>query len=874
MKNITRKIVALLASAVTTVTTLSANYSEVFAETTQETAVSSADSDYEVKSGGLLGNLMPDEFKSLAEENEEKENSDYAVYKLEYDNDMKNIIISYSAKQDCKIFIGFYNDEGTQLYTSVTADVPEGTNAQMAVERPDSLPDYYMIKAFMVGQFNNPVSKSCTYDKCTKAIQDILSKTIDDLEEECKEGKVIQFSENDKESFIVTKDAYVTIYSDDTKDTFIEQREDDKYVFKNYDKVKNLSEGQTVLVCTPKEMLLFVVDTIDIQNGELIITKKPVNLEDIVSLIRFDTDNYANEPVVECNVKKDSIFEDYEILDYNSSNKKENGISRSPAPNFEKQLPTVSKRIVFNLPKRYELPENTTESTELKLEVGGFVEVGVELDMSVYYSDEVCSVRGTFDEYFKIGIEGEASINQDLAKIEIYLFPISFSVTLQLHLRVKGEANFTISKTYDIEVIDNEVNCTPRKTEPSLNGEVTLEISLGLDIGINFLSSHVLHIGIEPEFGIKFLFSDSSKENNDYTHHDCVNCYSWTKSNIFRISFYLSVMGIEVWRDKGADDKIGYESEREIDKSEILHRSDGNWLLGPCENISHKIIVHVKEESRDSNGELITKPSVKAKLYSGEYVVDDLKFKDKEAKDILTNDDGEAELWIKDKLLTDEDYCITIKTADNKVGMVRVGESWDPTLNQANEFNVVIKEDAVTVDPDGGLEYPKRGNCGVERTTLLGEIKYDRVEYFYWADGICEIQGTGTLDCGKLSYDLEKLGVKTLDKLVIYSGVNLADDETATYINREIKIKEIDFYGCHDGTLVSTFGSRNELKKVDLSWFDRIGDSAFLGCQGLETILWYDSLKEIGEKAFMGNSSLKKIVFPKTLKTIDDEAFN
>ena len=50
-----KKIIALLASAVTAVTTLSASYSAVFAETQQESAASSAESDYEIKSGHVSG---------------------------------------------------------------------------------------------------------------------------------------------------------------------------------------------------------------------------------------------------------------------------------------------------------------------------------------------------------------------------------------------------------------------------------------------------------------------------------------------------------------------------------------------------------------------------------------------------------------------------------------------------------------------------------------------------------------------------------------------------------------------------------------------------------------------------------------------------
>ena len=386
MKNITRKIVALLASAVTTVTTLSANYSEVFAETTQETAVSSADSDYEVKSGGLLGNLMPDEFKSLAEENEEKENSDYAVYKLEYDNDMKNIIISYSAKQDCKIFIGFYNDEGTQLYTSVTADVPEGTNAQMAVERPDSLPDYYLIKAFMVGQFNNPVSKSCTYDKCTKAVQDILAKKPEDFDEK----KVVLFNETDDFNFIVTKNECVKIYSDDTKDTIIENNDPDTYKFENINAIKNIKEGQDVLLYTINDIDLFRVESISIDGTNATIKKQVLGKEELVEFVKFDSSEYRGKINSSYTEKDAEYVESCEILSNRTSQSEvnENGISRKPAPSELKGI--VLPQTPLSDSFRFDLKSGVkSEDGKTNISVGSYIKIDVKLNIEVFLREQL-----------------------------------------------------------------------------------------------------------------------------------------------------------------------------------------------------------------------------------------------------------------------------------------------------------------------------------------------------------------------------------------------------------------------------------------------------------------------------------------------------
>ena len=100
----------------------------------------------------------------------------------------------------------------------------------------------------------------------------------------------------------------------------------------------------------------------------------------------------------------------------------------------------------------------------------------------------------------------------------------------------------------------------------------------------------------------------------------------------------------------------------------------------------------------------------------------------------------------------------SISFAENKIGMVRVGKKWNPTLNKANEFNVVIKEDAVTIDSDKGLEYPKKGKCGIKRENLFGETVFDDVEYQYYADGDCYVYGNGVCNIYMIEEALPKQG--------------------------------------------------------------------------------------------------------------------
>ena len=52
-----------------------------------------------------------------------------------------------------------------------------------------------------------------------------------------------------------------------------------------------------------------------------------------------------------------------------------------------------------------------------------------------------------------------------------------------------------------------------------------------------------------------------------------------------------------------------------------------------------------------------------------------------------------------------------------------------------------------------------------------------------------------------------------------------------------------------------------------------IGENAFKGCKGLETITIHDGVEYIGEYAFFDCTDLKSIVIPASVEEIDDNAF-
>ena len=118
-----KRMVSFLTSAVMTISALSFSGFSANAETNDSQQQTSDIRDSEVQYGGILGSMLSDEINESVESKQEAESLDYTVYKISHDPDTAYVGVDYKAKNDCTLFVGFYNDEGTELLSSVTKEL-------------------------------------------------------------------------------------------------------------------------------------------------------------------------------------------------------------------------------------------------------------------------------------------------------------------------------------------------------------------------------------------------------------------------------------------------------------------------------------------------------------------------------------------------------------------------------------------------------------------------------------------------------------------------------------------------------------------------------------------------------------------------------
>ena len=194
MKTKFTKVVSFFMSAIMTVSALSLSGFSTNAETSESTEQT------ELQNDDMFDSMMLDEFNESIQNNVDDVSQDYVIYDFYHDFSNKSVAVKYCAKNDCTLFVGFYNDEGTELISSATSELKADNNGYAELVINESLPEHYLIKAFLIGkELLNPMSKPYIYNQCTSKMQEILKTTISDFTDE---ERVISFGSTNNNFFV------------------------------------------------------------------------------------------------------------------------------------------------------------------------------------------------------------------------------------------------------------------------------------------------------------------------------------------------------------------------------------------------------------------------------------------------------------------------------------------------------------------------------------------------------------------------------------------------------------------------------------------------------------------------------------------------
>lgn len=925
MKKTLTKAISLLMSAVMTISALSlANFSS-FAETDSSTEQTIGNQDSDIKYGGLFGSMISDEINDSVQNNQEAANMDYTVYKIYHDPEAACVGVDYKAKTDCMLFVGFYNDEGTELITSITNDLTATDKGYVEMYATEALPDHYLIKAFIVNkEILNPLSKPCTYDKYTKQMQEILAKTTEDFEEE----NVVNLDNNDENNFVVLQDDVIDITPTETSDIYKGEDENGNYIFENAVEIAKLKKGDKVFVRSKPDMVAFIVDKIEIDdNNRVVIYHGESGIEDFIAFIKIDSNDYSGE----------SLLDEYEFENENvtyegrknasaelSQDSKTEDALNIPAPKAkpkELKSPTLIDQFKYNLYK----PDVQSDGN---VKLTGSVILGLSIDLTLYYEvfpSPFLSIDCTAKEQFECNFSLAVSHTFKFGCIPVFSIGV-VSICLQPSITISatGKLYATFYKTRNFSFIPG-IGITHSETDPvmtKIDGKVLVDFKITANVTACLLCFNI--VKFSPYIGIKFdihrtdpLFDFTYEypaqslnydlksgitfvpyKTEDARKHNCDYCYTCDISIYFGISITVDIFKLK---------KVKWDILRIDKKLGSFHFNENGFASGKCNNYSRMIGIKAVDS--------VTKEPISGagiNYFTGltyEPLVTEKNIQ------YTTDSTGQTSFYVPETLLTKKTFYISVCTDSGDIGIVNIGYKWqwdpEPKTMPVYTVYVVRKETALkdSEDKDKDKDKDKEGEDDDESKDLCiktgpcgwtteNGIDIPTVFYVIYPDennpgsyeDVCYIVGKGAFTAYKaipqwikkvvfISRDLEfssgAIGHNTFE-IIDLSGMYLKPSHNYipfNYFNRCPNLSEVIFPPMLSSIEAEAFEGCTNLKHINLpAPLTNIGANAFDNC-GFEEFTCPPNLKTIQYGAFVSCKNLKEVKFNPNLEYIGADAF-
>ena len=279
-----KRILSFLTSAVMsltmTVSMLPANAEEGSDLTTDTTK------DVQYTAESSLGALLLDETQTAQED---AFDGSCGITDVTVENGTASV--SYYVNTACELVVGFYSDDESQMYASVSEHVtpPEentGGNALAEFTLPDEVPEYYLVKAFLVAEDLSPLCTAYSTNLYTEEITRIRNATAADYDADL----VVQLDEKTDTNFMVLSDSTVQIPYNGTSNLLSSYDEQTGvYTFTAIDSsISSLKAGDVVYYDYDGQQLVFTVASITIDGTSAVIASGDMELTDAFSLVKIE----------------------------------------------------------------------------------------------------------------------------------------------------------------------------------------------------------------------------------------------------------------------------------------------------------------------------------------------------------------------------------------------------------------------------------------------------------------------------------------------------------------------------------------------------------------------------------------------------------
>lgn len=526
-----------------------------------------------------LGTMLANE---IADKNEETEdNNGYNVFSVAVSGN--NAVVSFETVTDATLLVAIYNESCDTLIATGTTEVTNGETEKNVILDTNDMPQYFYVKGYLIDTTTNkPLCTAYSSPMYTKDMQEFLSKTTDDFEE----NKVLNFDNDDNNNFAVYKDEVKLV--DESGETNKVTKSDDTtktYVIENIDdSISSLSEGDIFSYdYSNGDALIVKVANIAIDGTTATITDEDANLDDVFDYVKIDSTAKKSDFTYD----ESTVGEGVSILSEQKSRK-----SRAI---------DISGSASWSVPFSVSYVDNGVN-------VKGSLTYGSSVYVKVYLSIQYQYLELKVDQTLKLDL----SVSTNLFESSIDLFEFGVSpiagvyVTVTPALVIEGSINCSISatmKTTNGFSVSNTEGYKDLTTNPKL--ETKLDFSGSVFIGAKAtLKIRVLGSLVEGGFTLKNGVDisgtfDDTKDSSSKKH----NCSACIKGDIYKKiggSIYIKFLN-----SKNLKFELSLNVKTKI--SDFYYSLDHQTFdFTTCPYVSYKVNIIVK----NSNGSFVSGASV------------------------------------------------------------------------------------------------------------------------------------------------------------------------------------------------------------------------------------------------------------------------
>ena len=596
-----KKIIAVFLVALTVFSVVPFS---AFAAGTESYKTETQETDYSSDNvlGGIIANAMND-----SETEKEFNNNCFiqsvALFRYEAE-------VELSAQDNSTVVVAVYDEESKKMVTSGKTSVDSLSEVVSVTLAECEMPEYFVIKAFLLDEENKPLCENYENRENTKAFAEFFAKTIYDFDEE----KVINLDASDESNFAVIADDATISQQTETENILVTNNYDEGiYVFENADEViSHLSENDVLYFVygdAQDDYIITKVGSVKNDNGTVTVTAADeFEISDFFSYIKIDsTKQQAASPQTFALARgfddengDEDVTKQYSIEAFSVQFK--NGDKKDP-----------DKEIIVDSDIDYDITVNCYSSF-LKNYVKFYYDIRL-LGKDAYEFEY--KITASFNFSLEIDAYGEISIIfyglKDKAIPILPALDITVTIKLKISFSVHAAATGTIGvemtrgiqRSYDKRKNIDVTKKIEPETKPYIRytGSISLELAVepAIEAGFRILKVFSAKIGVEGKIAyVLTLLAQSigSDDTPEYKIHCCDVCFDVKKD--VGLSVYFKI-GFNITKDPEKEQiiaKLNLYEKTTTPKQSHLSSCDGDWEFedGECDNYLYRIEFYVTDE--------------------------------------------------------------------------------------------------------------------------------------------------------------------------------------------------------------------------------------------------------------------------------------